>query len=307
MPTVSVVIPAYNHAKFLKLAIESVLGQTWRDYEVVVVDDGSKDDTPAVAAQFGDRIRYVRQANKGMAATRNAALCHATGEIISFLDDDDVWLPAYLGSVLSEFESDPHVAAVHTGFQLTSDENGRDFPTQSVRTVPPQDLYGTLIEGGFFPPSSVSVRRSALDEVGFFDEHLQGYADWELWLRICRDRKFTGIPKVLVKYRIHAGGLSSNVDHMTQDRLKAIGKHFGPPDGVVADWPVDKRRAYAYAYRTAAFEYNMQGKTEEALRFFEQSISIWPDILARLDTFYELACGSQPRFPREGRYARDRS
>ena len=131
--------------------------------------------------------------------------------------------------------------------------------------------------------------------VGFFDEELQGYADWELWLRICREHKFIGIPDILIKYRIHAGGLSSNVQHMTEDRLRAIRKHFGPPDGEAATWTADKRRAYAYAYRTAAFEYSMQGKTDEAWRYLDQAVTIWPDIFARLDTFYELACGNQPR------------
>jgi tetratricopeptide (TPR) repeat protein len=161
--------------------------------------------------------------------------------------------------------------------------------------VPAEDLYDTLIEGGFFPPSSVSVRRTILDNVGFFDEGLQGYADWELWLRICRTFKFMGIPEELVKYRIHAGGLSSNVQHMTEDRLKAICKHFGPREGDAAAWPADKRRAYAFAYRTAAFEYNMQGKPDEAWCYLEQALAIWPDIFKRLDTFYEMACADQPR------------
>jgi tetratricopeptide (TPR) repeat protein len=161
--------------------------------------------------------------------------------------------------------------------------------------VPADELYDTLIEGGFFPPSSVSVRRKVLDAVGVFDEGLQGYADWELWLRICREHKFSGIPQELVKYRIHAGGLSSNVQHMTEDRLKAIRKHFGSPEGDAAGWPAGKRRAYAFAYRTAAFEYNMQGKPDEAWRYLEQALAIWPDIFRRLDTFYEMACGNQPR------------
>lgn len=295
MPAVSVVIPAYNHARFLKGTIESALAQTWRDYEIVVVDDGSKDDTAAVAAQFGAAIRYVYQANKGMAATRNTALRHATGDIISFLDDDDLWLPDYLATVMAHFQADSDLAAVHTGYQLTSDEEGRDFPGHSSRTVPATELYDTLIEGGFFPPSSVSVRRKILDVVGVFDEGLQGYADWELWLRICREHKFIGIPDELIKYRIHAGGLSSNVQHMTEDRLKAIRKHFGPPDDDPASWPAVKRRAYAFAYRTAAFEYNIQGKPAEAWRYLEQAVTIWPEIFNRLDTFYELTCGNQPR------------
>jgi glycosyltransferase involved in cell wall biosynthesis len=295
MPAVSIVIPAYNHAKFLKGTIESALAQTWHDYEIVVVDDGSKDDTPAVAAQFGDAIRYIRQANQGMAACRNTALQNATGDIVSFLDDDDLWLPDYLSTVMARFQADADLAAVHTGYQLTSDEEGKDFPNQSIRTVPAAKLYDTLIEGGFFPPSSVSVRRAILDQVGFFSPNLQGYADWELWLRICREHKFIGVPQVLIKYRIHAGGLSSNVKHMTEDRLRAIDMHFGSPEGDPTTWPAAKRRAYAFAYRTAAFEYSIQGKADEAWSYLAQAAAVWPTIFTQLDTFYELACGNQPR------------
>lgn len=295
MTAVSVIIPAYNHAAFLLKTIESVLDQDWRDYEIIVVDDGSKDDTPAVAARFGSAIRYIPQTNHGMAATRNIGVRHASGDLISFLDDDDLWLPHYLSTVWAHFQADPDLAALHTGFQLTSDKQGSDFPARGTRTVPPHELYESLVEGGFFPPSSVTVRRTCLESVGLFDEGLQGYADWELWLRICRERKFIGIPDVLVKYRIHAGGLSSNVQHMTQDRLKAIHKHFGPPDGEPTAWPVDKRRAYAFAYRSAAFEYSMRGQLDEAWRYMKQAVSTLPTILERLDTFYELACGDQPR------------
>jgi glycosyltransferase involved in cell wall biosynthesis len=295
MATVSVIIPAYNHAAFLAETIESVLNQMWRDYEVIMVDDGSRDETPQVAAQFGSAIYYIRQANQGMATTRNNGIRHASGEIISFLDDDDLWHPDYLSTVVSHFQEDPSLAALHTGFVLTGDRQGFDYPGASSRTVPAHELYDRLIERGFFPPSSVSVRRSCLESVGLFDESLQGLADWELWLRICREHKFIGIPDRLVKYRLHAGGLSSNVQHMTEDHIKAVRKHFGPPEGQVNTWARDKRRAYAFAYRSAAFEYNIQGKSDEAWRFIKQAVPIWPEILNRLDTFYELACGDQAK------------
>ena len=295
MTTVSVIIPAYNHATFLQKTIESVLDQDWRDYEIVVVDDGSKDDTPAVAARFGSAIRYIPQTNHGMAATRNIGIRHAAGDLISFLDDDDLWLPNYLSTVVARFQADPDLAALHTGFQLTSDKEGSDFPAKGTRTVPAHELYHSLIESGFFPPSSVTVRRACLDKVGLFDEGLQGYADWELWLRLCREFKFIGIPQVLVKYRIHAGGLSSNVEHMTQDRLKAIRKHFGPPEGDPATWPLNKRQAFAFAYRNAAVEYGMRSQPDDVRHFMRQAVATMPELLERLDTFYELACGEQPR------------
>jgi glycosyltransferase involved in cell wall biosynthesis len=295
MATVSVIIPAYNHAAFLTETIEGVLNQMWRDYEVIMVDDGSRDETPQVAAQFGSAIYYIRQANQGMATTRNNGIRRASGEIISFLDDDDVWHPDYLSTVVSHFQEDPSLAALHTGFVLTGDRRGFDYPGASSRTVPAHELYDRLIERGFFPPSSVSVRRSCLESVGLFDESLQGLADWELWLRICREHKFIGIPDRLVKYRLHAGGLSSNIQHMTEDHMKAVRKHFGPPEDPVSTWPTDKRRAYAFAYRYAAFEYSNQGKLDEAWHYMGRAVPIWPEILNRLDTFYELACGDQAK------------
>ncbi len=295
MPTVSIIIPAYNHAAFLQKTLESALAQDWHDYEIIVVDDGSKDSTPQVATAFGAAVRYLPQTNHGMAATRNIGIQHSTGELLSFLDDDDLWLPHYLSTVVAQFRADPELGGLHTGYQLTSDKAGEDFPLQGTRTVPADDLYKNLLEGGFFPPSSVTVRRAVLDKVGVFDETLQGCADWELWLRVSREHKFRGIPDVLVKYRIHAGGLSSNVEHMTQDRLKAIGKHWGPAEGDPAQWPADKRAVYAFAYRNAAIEYTMRGQPEAARRFIQLAVTTMPALLDRLDTYYELAFGDQPR------------
>jgi glycosyltransferase involved in cell wall biosynthesis len=295
MTFVSVVIPAYNHANYLRTAIESVLAQTWSDFEIVVVDDGSPDHTPTVAAEFGNRIQYIRQPNQGMAAARNRGIHHSSGGLISFLDDDDLWMPDYLATVVPRFESDSNLAALHTGCQLTSDTEGVDLPQAGTRTVPADQLYDELLINGFFPPSSVTVRRTCLESVGVFDENLQGLADWELWLRISRRYKFAGIPDILVRYRIHSGGLSSNVKHMTEDRLRAVQKHFGPPTGSTETWGKSKRKAYAYAYRNAAIEYLMHKQNDDAWRWMKEAILCWPGILDRLDTFYELVCGDQSR------------
>ena len=157
MTLVSVVIPAYGHAHFLKQTIDSILAQTWQDYEIIVVDDGSPDDTHAVAAQYGTAIHYIPQENQGMAAARNRGIREANGDLISFLDDDDLWLPEYLATVVPHFEADADLAALHTGHQLTSDQDGQDFPSGGTWTVPSGELYETLIENGFFPPCCVAA------------------------------------------------------------------------------------------------------------------------------------------------------
>lgn len=293
MPAVSVVIPAYNHASFLAETITSAFSQTWCDFEVIVVDDGSTDATAQVAAQFGDSIRYIRQDNQGIAAARNTGIRHARGELISFLDDDDLWDPDHLRMVVPAFE-DPYTMAVYTGWQAI-DENNRRLPRGSTRVVPPEQLYDTLLVGGFFTGACVTVRRTCLDRVGVFDEALHGCDDLDLWLRISRHQKFKGIPEVLVLYRMHGGGLSSNELHMFRDRLKVLHKHFGPDDGDRHSWSEVKRRAYGLAYRSGAVGHMQQGQLDEGWRLLSQAVEIYPDLLERLDTFYEMACGEQPR------------
>ena len=293
-PSVSVVIPAFNHAAYLEQTISSALAQTWRDFEVVVVDDGSTDDTPEVAERFADSIHFIWQANRGMAGARNTGVRAARGQFISFLDDDDVWKPNYLAAVTLKFLEDPNLAACYTGAQMI-DSEGHLLPQTSARTVAPERLYSTLIDGGFFPPSTVTVRKSVLDEVGLFDEALQGCADWDMWLRFSSQYKFRGVAEVLVLYRIHAGGLSSNIDHMFTDNLKAVHKHFGPAEGALERWPIQRRRAYASAHLTAALAYFQRDNLVQGRLHLEKSFRLYPPMAERVGVFYELACGDQPR------------
>jgi glycosyltransferase involved in cell wall biosynthesis len=293
-PTVSVVIPAYNHASYLRQTIASALAQTWRDFETIVIDDGSTDNTAEVAASFGDAIRYIRQANRGIAGARNTGIKQARGEFISLLDDDDLWEPDYLESVIPIFRQYPDTMAVHTGWQGI-DKTGRKLPARSTTTVPPAQTYETLIAGGFFTGACVTIRKTCLDQVGLFDETLQGCDDLDLWLRISRTHTFRGVSKVLVLYRMHEGGLSANGLHMFRDYLKVISKHFGPCQGDPLEWPDVKRYAYGLAYRWGAFAYIQQGQLDEGWQHLRKAVQFCPKLLGRLDTFYELACGDQPR------------
>jgi tetratricopeptide (TPR) repeat protein len=294
MPTVSIVIPAYNHAPYLAQTISSALAQTWRDFEVIVVDDGSTDETAKVAAQFGDAIRYIRQDNRGIAGARNTGIRHAYGEFVSLLDDDDLWERDYLEIVLSVFRKYPDTAAVHAGWQAI-DKEGKRSPQRSVRAVPPERLYHTLMAERFFSGACVTVRKTVLDNVGLFDETLQGCDDLDMWLRISRAHTFRGIPRALVLYRVHEGGLSSDGLHMFGDLLMVISKHIGPEEGDPQTWSNEKRRAYGFTYRWGARECIQQGQSDEGYRLLAQAVDIYPCLLDRLDTFYELVLGDQPR------------
>src|SRR5436190_9018266 len=125
MKTVSVVIPTYNYARYLGAAIDSALQQTHAPLEVIVVDDGSTDDTPRLLDGYGDRIRVIRQKNSGVAAARNAGVREARGELIAFLDSDDLWKPRKLELQIARFEADPGLGLVHCGAETLDDQNGR--------------------------------------------------------------------------------------------------------------------------------------------------------------------------------------
>jgi len=161
--------------------------------------------------------------------------------------------------------------------------------------VQPGKMYGALLEGGWFPPLVVTVRKTCLDRVGLFDETLRGHDDWDLWLRIARDGVFQGIPDILARYRVHDAGLSANADHMLEDQLRATAKHFGPFEGNPAAWAAEKRRAYGFALRSCSRDFFVQGRMNDGWSLFAQAVDLSPDLLYRLDTFYELVCGGQLR------------
>lgn len=291
---VSVVVPAYNHGSFVGETLSSVLAQSYSHVEVIVVDDGSTDDTAQRVAAFQGRVAYYRQTNRGMAAARNRGIALAQGVLVSFLDDDDLWEPDYLETVVAVFAADADVAAVYTGFG-SLDACGRLLPQGGTRVVAPEDLHDALVEGGFFPACCLTVRKAVLDEIGGLDETLRGNDDWELLLRLSRRRRVVGLARPLALHREHSGGLSSNYEHMLQDNLLAVAKHFGGEEGVPTEWPEERRRAYAGAYFLSSVGHLLQGDTELGCRRFSRSVMIYPPIAGRVSTWYDIACSYQPK------------
>lgn len=285
---------AFNHAQYIDKAIASALAQTWQDFELIVIDDGSKDATAQVVKQFSDPVQYIYQKNRGQGGARNRGIASASGEFICFLDDDDLWEPDYLATVMSVLQREPQTAALYTGFRIIDDRDNV-LPQVGCRVVPPHLMYDALIAGGWFPPLVVTVRKACLDQVGPLDESLRGHDDWDLWLRISRDHLFRGIAEPLARYRIHAGGLSANADHMLQDQKRAIVKHFGPEEGPPASWPTERRRAFGAAYRTAGLACLQSKDMDRGYHLFKRALETSPELLLDLRTFYELALGDQPR------------
>jgi tetratricopeptide (TPR) repeat protein len=297
MAKVSVIIPCYNHGHYLAHALQSVVAQSFRDWEAIIVDDGSTDDTPAVAAAFSDpRIGYTYQENQGLAAARNAGIRLAQGEFLAFLDADDLWMPCFLETGVSYLETRREVAGVYTASRMI-DAQGYVLPQWGSGTWTGAALHERLLEGGFFPPHTVVVLAEVVRAVGLFDTNLQGQGteDWDLWLRISAQYRVDGLAEPLALYRVYPGSMATNAARMHACRVSALTKHYGPPEGTCASWTPDKRRAYGFAYRSAALAYIAQGEAEKGWRCLGRGIEAYPRLLERLDTFYELACGDQPR------------
>jgi glycosyltransferase involved in cell wall biosynthesis len=202
-PAVSVVIATYNYGRFLAGAVDSVLGQTYRALEVIVVDDGSTDDTPRIMRTYaGDpRVRYHRAENRGPAAARNTGIRLGQAPLVAFLDADDRWLPRKLEQQVRLFKEDAAVGLAYAR-RLLMDEAGRWLAYEQPRLYR-GDVLAPLYRTNFICLSSAVVRRAALERSGLFDERIRTASaeDYDLWLRLARDVRFDYVDEPLVAYR----------------------------------------------------------------------------------------------------------
>ena len=182
MPKIAVIIPAYNQSQYLGQAIQSVLEQTFQDWEAIVVDDGSSDETRSVALSYPDaRLHYVYQENRGLSAARNTGIRNTTAPYLSFLDSDDMFLPEKLAILLDALEAKPAVGLV-AGQAIPIDEHGKQVG-KIMDTPIPQDSEQLLL-GNPLHVGSVLLRRNWQEKAGLFDESLRSYEDWDMWLRL---------------------------------------------------------------------------------------------------------------------------
>ena len=206
-PAVSVIIPTYNRGWILKEAIDSVLAQEFTDYELIVVDDGSTDDTRTILDSYGQNIIVLAQANEGVSAARNRGIAESRAQLVAFLDSDDLWLPQKLERQVEFFNSDPDALICQT--EETWIRNG-------VRVNPKkrhQKLSGMIFEPSLdlclVSPSAVMIRKSLFDAVGMFDESLPACEDYDLWLRVsCRYPVYLIDEPLIIKRGGHKDQLS---------------------------------------------------------------------------------------------------
>lgn len=229
MPRVSVIIPTYNRAALVKEAVASVLAQTYRDFELLVVDDGSTDGTPEALAAFGEEIRVLpRPGRGGVSAARNAGMAAAQGEWLAFLDSDDLWLPEKLARQMAFMEAHP---------QLLLSQTEEIWVRRRVRVNPPRThrkeggrIFLRSLERCLVSPSAVVLHRRLFDDHGGFDEDLPAAEDYDLWLRLGWRYEVGLLPEpLIIKRGGHADQLSRQWG-LDRWRIQALQKLLAEPD-----------------------------------------------------------------------------
>lgn len=282
MSRISVVIPSYNSARFLGAAIDSIAAQTRAASELIVVDDGSTDDTPRMLASLAASITTViRQANQGPAAARNAGIAAATGDLIALLDADDIALPDRLRAQATALDAAPHLAVVASGYEWI-DEGGAPLPWPylSWRHHPElNELRGWLFDCPIIP-SATLFRRSAWEEVGGFDERLIGPEDWDFWMRlVLAGQKFAWEDSVVCRYRRLSSSLSSSALRMSQHSIRALENIISRPD-FPPELAGDAARALASRHIDAAKRLFWSEAWTEGMAALEQAVNLDPDTLS---------------------------
>lgn len=282
MQKISVIIPNYNYGRFLRQAIQSVLDQSMPPHEIIVVDDGSTDDSKEILISFGDSIILVSQTNKGVAAARNRGAEIATGEFLAFLDADDYWQKEKLEKQLRRFLSDPEIGFVHCGSSYV-DVNGsrsHDYVTgdegwvaEALLKFEPAVIANTLV-----------IKREAFLKVGGFDtnRNLHPSEDWDLCYRLSRVCKLGFVREPLLYYRQHGTGGHANIERMEQAMLIAFEKAFCDPTKEIQRL---RGKAYGNLYLTLAGSYYHAGNVRKSIASGLRGLAYNPRIGVRLINF----------------------
>jgi glycosyltransferase involved in cell wall biosynthesis len=272
-PLVSVVLIAHNCEQYVGRAVESVLAQTWMHFELIAIDDGSSDSTAAIVKRFGDpRLRYARQENAGIASARNHGIRLARGELISFLDCDDWWLPEKIEHQVARYITDPSVGLVYSlairqeSSGQVSDRFGRIIEGRIMDRL----LFGNCVAGS---ASSALVTRVAVDQVGAFNESLPAAEDWDYWIRVAERFPVACVPSFDVFLLNRPGSVGKNAAAIRDASLQFVPaalERYAPG----RMW--FKRRALSRLHFVASYNFNRAGQSWAARQELLRSLLLYP-------------------------------
>ena len=274
---ISVIIPAYNQARYLKSAIKSVLAQTYTFWECIVVDDGSTDNTYEQVHQFKHpKIKYMYQNNAGLSAARNTGLEASKGEFLSFLDSDDCFAPKKLELLLEKMNNCAELALV-AGNAALIDENGNTIRRKFETSLP--DKNHELLFGNPLHVGSVLLRREWYLKIGLFDTSLRSYEDWDYWLRIAiAGGKMESIKEIVSFYRFHTSQMTRNANQMTEASFAVLKKVF-ESENSIPEWQTYKFQAFSHSYLRAAANAYLSEDFLNAKLFLSEACRLNPTLL----------------------------
>lgn len=289
---VSVIIPTHNRSKLLCSAVESVLAQTYPNVEIIVVDDGSTDDTAVMMAQYAGRVIYIKQANQGPIVARNTGFEASSGQYINFLDDDDLLMLTKIERQVQVLDSRPEIGLAYCRHYHIDQDGGY---LDEVGYLPDGDVLRELTKGCFLVVHAALVRRQCLDKVGLFDTDLpwggQYCEDWDLWLRIARaGYQFACVQELLCAYRIHQGGRVANVANEERASFAVLGNVFADPH-LPSDIVATKDEVYGMCRVWIGFRYYAADQWEDAQRNLTEGLSLCPQLLEHPEDLLQILCG----------------
>ncbi len=283
---VSIIIPAYNSGEYIKETVDSALKQTYKNAEVIVVDDGSTDKTKMVLAPYvrDKKIKYIYQENKGLAGARNTGVRNSKGEYIIFLDADDLFLPEKVVEQVKVLEKNPDFDVCYCDLTHFTDSNPRKYYHHRYH-YPSGNLFEPLLHKQFINPLTVFARRSVFEKYGFFDETLRRSEDWDLWLKWSHAGvKFFYLDKPLAYYRIQGTGNLSSVESEPAMKEKNLFIFFR----IGGKLSKEEWRKYDFSSilkklrLKTTFAYLMVGDKKSALRWAEGLSPYWRFVIAAL-------------------------
>lgn len=290
-PLVSAIIPTYNHATYVIEAVESVLAQTHKNIEIIVVDDGSSDNTRDVLAPYMPRIRYIYQQNQGLSAARNAGIRNAGGSYVAFLDADDVWLPEKISSQVADIVRHDRCGLITCGCYFC-DEDLKVVSQVLPPSCPDKDAFmKAMVRKNVVGGGSVAlVRKECFDRVGYFDSGLSASEDWDMWIRIGRHYEVRFIDRPLMKRRDVRSSMSAaiNSDRMLKNELLVLRNAFSC--GPYKYDMILKARAYSYRYLHCALAYRSTGQTGKMRNQIFKALLLFPPALFSKQYFSLLLC-----------------
>jgi glycosyltransferase involved in cell wall biosynthesis len=285
LPLVSIIIPTYNRSHVLATTLKSVLAQTYPALEIIVVDDGSTDDTETALSRFRGRIRYIKQVNQGVEMARNRGIRVSTGDYLTFLDDDDLMMPDKIARQVKVLRSRPEVGLVHCRYHYI-DKDGNLMETTGM--LPQGDVRRNLLWGCFPWSGGPLIRRECFDHIGE-REHRDWYGDWGMWLRIAlAGYEFSCVQEPLGCYRMVPGSMIddkvANAERLVFSILDQVFANWPLPDDIVAE----RNQIYSGWHFWISCRYYSGGRWDDAKRNLAAALTLRPELLERPDDLPEL-------------------